>query len=107
MLSGLKSTIMKFLLYFMLRFLSNILMSWNTRNEFSVDGWKIDLDIEKEFISISHKKLGVVLDNVKLHAIVDNAGSILTGWEAKHVVNKLIIKTSKPIYGYRRITNGR
>jgi hypothetical protein len=72
-------------------------MSWDTRNEFSVDGWKIDLDIEKEFISISHKKLGVVLDNVKLYAIVDNAGSLLTGWDAKNVVNKLIIKTSEPI----------
>ena len=88
---------MKTILSFMLIFYCCIMLSCDPIKHFSINGWNIDVDLEKELTSISHKSLGTVINNVSLYTVVDNQDLLLTGWELKSDGNNMIINTSEPI----------
>ncbi len=88
---------MKTILYLILIVSSGIILSCDAIKHHSINGWSIDVDIERELISVSHKNLGAVLNNINLYIVVDNQDISLTGWELKSDGNKLIINTNDPI----------
>jgi len=88
---------MKTLFYYLLIVSSCIMMSCQTSEHLSFNDWTIDIDHEKESISISHKNLGAVLNNVSLYTVVDNQDLLLTGWELKRDGSNLVLNSSGPI----------
>ena len=89
--------IMKTILYVIVVVYSTIMLSCTTIKHFSTNGWKMDVDLEKELASISHKNLGTVLNNIRLYTVVDNRNVLLTQWNYESDDNKLTITASNPI----------
>ena len=60
-----------------------IMSGCEEKKQFSISDWNIDVDLERDIISISHENLGEVLNNVSLNTVIDNQDLLVTGWELK------------------------
>ena len=66
-------------------------------DHFVTNDWKINIDAEKENLSLSNKILGNLLTNVQLCIKEINRITVLRGWQYQFSDGRLIIHTSKPV----------
>lgn len=65
--------------------------------QYSTNGWDVEIDLKNERISLSNKGLGKVLDTIQLHVISNGIITRLTDWQLKKGKEGLIISTHNPI----------
>ena len=84
------------IIFYMLMF-SFVMVLRADPTQFIIKAWKIEFDSKKDFLSISHDSLGVVIAGIQLYVNVNNKDSKLTEWKIKTVENKVIIRAMEPI----------
>ncbi|MCK4571687.1 alpha-galactosidase [candidate division WOR-3 bacterium] len=63
---------------------------------YSHEGWSITVDVRREFITIKHEDLGIVLKDIHLNLRKDAELFKLSGWDVKKNEGILTITTTEP-----------
>ena len=78
--------------------ISLFLMAGGLRSEQFISGaWKIDIDPEKESLSISNQSLGSLLTDIQLNIVEEGEVAVLGGWQSRFSDDRLFLHTGKPV----------